>query len=124
MDSDIGVMPKACIFGSQSMIARHITHDNKRLVFVLPKIMHRDDVGMLQRGDCLCFALEPGSKLRIEGKLARQDLHRHLALHKWVTRKVYHCHASLAQLLQDFITAYVHWTLSNLVAASSTDGFR
>ena len=54
-------------------------HDDEGMPFVLVKLMYRADVGMIERRDRMCFALEALAGSGIVAHLFRQKLQRHRA---------------------------------------------
>jgi hypothetical protein len=54
--------------------ALKVFHGDERLSAIFADVVNRADVGMIERGGCLSFALKTGECLRITGNLFRQKL--------------------------------------------------
>ena len=63
------------------------------------------DVRMVERGEDLRFALEPGEAIGIVGEGIRQHLHRDVAIELGVARAIHLAHAAFADLRGDLIRA-------------------
>ena len=88
------------------------TGNHGREVFALDELHHervlldavdRRDVRMIQRGEHLRFAREPGEAIRIGGEQVGQDFDRDAAIELGVARPVDLTHASDTQGRDDFI---------------------
>src|SRR6266581_4508242 len=84
--------------------------------------MDLDNVGMVQGGNKLCFALETGDKMGVLFEIRVQQLDRDVALELRIERFPDLCHATMSQLLLEFIFAealwsYTHHSISSLVGA-------
>ncbi len=69
----------------------------------LVQAVDRRDVGVVQRGEQLRFALEAGEPLGTLREHGRQDLDRHLAIERGVEGLPHHPHAALADLVHDAV---------------------
>ena len=67
------------------------------------KAVDRGNVRMIQRGQDLSLALEPGQPLSILGELLRQDLDGNFALQSGVLGSVHLSHPALTDLLSDLV---------------------
>ena len=88
------------------MLQRHavqILHDDERLPVLLADFVDGADVGMVQGGGCLCFALKTGQGLRVLGNIIGQKLQRDEAAEAWVLGLVDHTHAAAAEFLDDAV---------------------
>src|SRR2546421_5748264 len=87
--------------------------------------MDLHNVGMVQRGNKLCFALETGDKMGILFQIGVQQLDRHVALELRIERFPDLCHASKSQSLLEFIFAEASWmcthnSLSSFMSRSAS----
>ena len=73
--------------------------------FLLARGVDGDDVGVVQPGRRLRLAAEALHRLAGQPQPARQDLQRHLAVERYLTRRVDHPHAAAAQLADDLEVA-------------------
>src|SRR5438876_11928984 len=71
--------------------------------------MDLDNVGMVQGGNKLCFALEPGDKMGVLFQIRVQQLDRDVALELRIERFPDLGHAPMAQLLLELIFAEASW---------------
>ena len=72
-------------------------HGDEGAAAIFADIVNRADVGMIQRGGGLCFALKTLERLRIVFKFRRQKFQRHRAVQLGVFRFVNDTHASAAK---------------------------
>ncbi len=70
---------------------------------LLVNFVDRADVGMVQRGSGLRFALEAGEGLRVFGNVVGQELQGDEAVQLHVLSLVDHTHAAAAELLDDAV---------------------
>jgi hypothetical protein len=70
-----------------------LLHDEVIHSVMLPDVMQRADVRMIERRDCLRFALESFAKLGLRGR-PRQNLDRDRTIQPRVSRLVYLSHAT------------------------------
>ena len=61
------------------------------------------DVGVVQRRQDLCFALEAGQPVGVVGKMVRQQLQRDVSLQPRVAAAKHHAHAAFAERRRDFV---------------------
>ena len=80
-------------------------HDERLDAAALFEAEDRGDVGMVELGEELGFALEPRQALLVRGEFGRQDLDRDLAVEPGVGRAVDLPHPALAQLGGDLVGA-------------------
>ena len=66
-------------------------------------VINRADVGVIERGCGLGFALETGERLRIAGNFIGQELEGDKAMQPGVFRLVDNAHATAAELFDDAI---------------------
>ena len=85
-------------------------------------VIHLDDVGVRQHGDCLGFVFKAADKLLVVEELVLQDFDGNLTVIEGVGTAVYIRHAADADQLVDFITAvkalakiFIHLSNSFLV---------
>ena len=78
-------------------------HGNERLAILFADVVDRADVGMVQRGRRLRFALKAGKSLRVAGNIFGQKLKRDESVQACVLRFVDHAHATSAKFLDDLI---------------------
>src|SRR5580658_1142782 len=76
---------------------------DKLLVALAANFVNGTNVGVIQSGSSLRFALETRERLRIAGYVAREELQRYEAPQPSVFCLVHHAHASAAQFFQDAI---------------------
>ena len=67
--------------------------------------VHRDDVGVVERGNRPGLAGEAQAAVVVGGQLRRQDLERHLATERGVLRLIHHAHPAGADLPHDSVVA-------------------
>ena len=74
---------------------------------LLADVVDGADVGMVQCGSGLGFALEARERLRVAGNVFRQELQGDEAVEPSVLGLVDHTHAAAAELLDDAVVAQV-----------------
>ena len=77
-------------------------HDEVELL-VIPNVVNRADVGVIQRGRGAGLTLKPFSGLRVLGEIIRQELHRNSASQPKILGLVDHSHAAATQLAQNAV---------------------
>ena len=60
-------------------------------------------MGIVERGEHLRFALEPGHALRVFGESLGQNFQRHLAPQLRITRAIHFAHPARPQRREDFV---------------------
>src|SRR4051794_14529806 len=70
---------------------------------LLPDLMDRADVGMVEGRRSLSFSLETSQGLGVSGDLVRQELQGNKAMESSVLGLVDHTHPAAAQLLDDAV---------------------
>jgi len=80
-----------------------ILHHDKGLALVLPNVVNRADVRVIQRGGSLRFTLEPFQGLPVLGEFFREEFQGDGALELGVLGLVHHAHAAPAELLQNAV---------------------
>src|SRR5437899_492900 len=78
-------------------------HRNKSLAILLPDVVDRANIRMIQRGCGLRLALETSQGLSVSGNLLRQKLESDETMESGVFGFVDNTHPTTAQLLQDAI---------------------
>ncbi len=78
-------------------------HSDERAAFVLADVVNSADVGMIQRGSGLRFALESRQCLRVFGNFVGQKFQGNKALEACVFGFVDHAHSAAPQFFQDAI---------------------
>ena len=78
-------------------------HDDEWLPVLLSDFMDGADVGMVECGGCLCFALKTGECLRIFRNFIGQKLQSNKAAELDVLGFINHAHAAAAELLHDAV---------------------
>ena len=89
-----------------AMLQRHAVqklHGDEGLAVLLADVVNGADVGMIQRGRGLRFALKAGQRLRIAGNVFGQELQGDEAVQPRVLGLVNHAHPAAAQLLDDAV---------------------
>ena len=84
------------------VLQRHaiqVLHDDERLVIFLSDFIDCADVGMIQRGSGLRFALKPSHRLGILGEFFGQELQCDEAVKRGVLCFVNHTHPATAEHL-------------------------
>ena len=72
---------------AQRLAGQELHHDVD-LAFVQARVVNRDDVRMRERGEGLCFALEPGAALGVAAKALRQQLDGNVSSQAHVPRAI------------------------------------
>src|SRR5437867_5238134 len=88
------------------MFQRHAVqklHRDESLASLLPNVIDRADIRMIQCGCGLRLALETGQGLSVSGNLLRQELQGHETMEPDIFGLVNDTHAATAQLLQDAV---------------------
>jgi hypothetical protein len=78
-------------------------HGDEGLAILLADVVNRANVGMVQRGGGLGFALESREGLRVAGDVLRQKFQRNEALEARVFGLVNDTHTSAAKLFDDAV---------------------
>ena len=78
-------------------------HHNERLAVLLADLVNGADVGMVQRGSCLRFALKPGEGLRILRNFIGQKFERDKTAKLDVFGFVDDAHSAATELLDDAV---------------------
>src|SRR6266700_7528257 len=78
-------------------------HGNESLAILLPGVIDRANIRMIQRGCGLRLPLETSQGLSVSGNLLRQKLESDETMEPGVLGLVDHTHTAAAQLLQDAI---------------------
>ena len=78
-------------------------HNEERMAVMLPDLMNRADIGMIESRGRLRLPLETSQCWGISGDLVRQELQGNKAMQGDVLRLVHHAHAATAQLLDDAV---------------------
>ena len=89
-----------------AMLQRHPVqklHGDKRLAVLLANVVNGADVGMIQGGCRLGFALETGQGLRVAGNFRGQKFEGNETVQAGVFGLVNHAHAATAQLLENAV---------------------
>src|SRR5580692_2036509 len=76
-------------------------HGDKSLSVLVIDFIDGADIGVVEGGRSLRFALEAGQSLRILRNLVRQELQGYKAVQLYVLSFVHHTHAAAAELLDD-----------------------
>ncbi len=85
----------------------HVLHDEEVQFLVLIDVVGADDVGMVEGGDGLRFAVEAFERGGVLGLGGRQHLDGHAAAHQLVFAEINAAHAAGAEALQHLILADV-----------------
>ncbi len=83
--------------------AGHVAHHKEGLSVFLAVVVHRDDGGVLERGDGLGLALEAGAERAVVQELARQHFDRYVALEARIVPAQDRRHAAFGDLRFDFV---------------------
>jgi hypothetical protein len=86
----------------------HLEHEVVDLVALhglLPYVVERADVGMVEGGDALRLALEARAELGVAGELLREDLQRHVAVESGIAGFEDLAHSPRPQLARDLVGA-------------------
>ena len=78
-------------------------HGDERLLMLVINLVNGADIGMVQGGCGLRFALESGQSLPILFNLVRQELQSDKAVQLYVLSLVDNAHPAAAQLLDDAV---------------------
>ena len=78
-------------------------HRNEGLSVLLANIVYRADIGMIQCGGRLGFALKTCQGLRIAGNILRQKLQRDKPFQPSVLSFIHHAHAAATEFLDDLV---------------------
>src|ERR1700690_1466020 len=78
-------------------------HGNERPAVLLANVINRADVGMIQRGCGLRFALKTGQGLRIAGNVFRQEFKCDKTMKPRVLGFVDHAHATAPEFLDNAV---------------------
>src|SRR5208283_1550241 len=78
-------------------------HGDECLSALLSNVINRADVGMVQSGCGLSFALKAGERLRVAGNVFRQELKGDKAMQACVLGLVDDTHSTAAQFLDDAV---------------------
>src|SRR6516164_10087254 len=85
--------------------ALDILHDQIMKASLLGDIVGMNDIGVIQRGDGLGFAIELLDEPGLFGEVNRKNFYRHSAVQVHVLGEVNDTHASRADPLQDVVAA-------------------
>jgi hypothetical protein len=78
-------------------------HGNESLPVLLANVVNRANVGMVECGCSLSFALKTGEGLRVSGNVFRQEFQRDEAMQPRVLSLVHDTHSTATELLDDAI---------------------
>src|SRR5580692_2221664 len=78
-------------------------HGDEGFSVLLANIMNRANVGMVQRGRRLSFALKSGESQRVAGDVFGQELQGDKTMQPNILRFVDHAHAAAAESLNDAV---------------------
>ena len=78
-------------------------HGDEGVAFVLADVVNGADVGMVQRGGGLGFALETAQRLRVSGDVVGKKFQRDEAVQARVFGLVDNAHAAAAELFDDAV---------------------
>src|ERR1700693_1280616 len=78
-------------------------HDKERMAVLLPDLIDRADIGMVESGGRLRLSLETGQGLGVFRDVLGQELQRDKATELGVFSLVDHTHSAAAELLNDAI---------------------
>ena len=87
-------------------------HSNERFAVLVVNFVDRADIGVIQCGGGLGFALEAAEGLRVFGYVVGQELESHKATELHILSFIDHTHTTAAHLLDDAIVGYGladHW---------------
>ena len=79
--------------------------DDVRLAVVCAKVVHGDDVGVVQRGGRTGFLLESAEPIGVGTEDQRHDLDRNVPAEPRIVRPIYLAHAAGAERGNDFVAA-------------------
>ena len=89
---------------ADAMLQRHAIqklHSDERLSVLLANVVDRADIGVIQGGSSLRFALKAAERLWVSGNFIGKELESDEAMQSRVLSLVDHAHAAAAQLLDD-----------------------
>ena len=101
--SSSGIGPRA--MRCEQVLALDQFHHERVHAAAIFEAVDLRDVGMVQRGERLRLALEPGEPLGILRERVGQDLDRHVATERRVARAIDLAHAAGAEGGEDFVRA-------------------
>src|SRR2546426_8661004 len=78
-------------------------HGNERLSILLANVINRADIGVVQGGRGLGFALKTSERMRVLGNFGGQELQGNETVQPHVLGLVDHTHASATELLDDVV---------------------
>ena len=78
-------------------------HDHEGPAIFLADVVNGADVGMVQRGCCLCFSAETAERLRIASYIFGQKLEGYEAVQAGVLGLVDHPHTSATEFFDDAV---------------------
>src|SRR4030095_2682766 len=78
-------------------------HDEEVRFARLLESVKRCDIGMIERGEDLCFAFETRNPFRIFRERLRQDLHGHTPSKPYIPGLIHLAHSARAQAALDFV---------------------
>ena len=84
-------------------LAFQILHDQVMSALLLADVIESADVGVLQAGDSVCFALEPLAQLGVITQMTGQDLDGNKTIQARVASFIHLAHASRADLGENLI---------------------
>src|ERR1700730_10982233 len=88
------------------MLQRHAVqklHDEERMALLLPDLIDRADIGMVESRSSLSFSLEAGQGLGVTGEVIGQKLQGDKSVQGHVLGLVDHTHPAAAELLNDTV---------------------
>ncbi len=84
-------------------LAFHALHHQEVHAVLMPDVVQRADVRMIQTRDCLGLALEALAPFGIAGEVCGQDFDRHCSIQPRVARPVNFSHPARAQRRDDLV---------------------
>src|ERR1700730_4892784 len=78
-------------------------HGDESLTAVLANVVNRADVGMIEGGSGLGFALKAGERLLVAGNIIGQEFEGYEAVQARVFRFVHNSHAAATEFLNDVV---------------------
>jgi len=84
-------------------LAFEVLQDEVVDAVLLPDVVERADVGMVEGGDGAGLALEARAQVRVRGQVFREDLDGYGAVQARVARLVHLAHAACAEAVQDLV---------------------
>src|SRR5579863_2974092 len=91
------------------MLQRHAIqklHDQEGVTVLLPDLMDRADIGMVESGGCPRLPLEAGQSLGVFGQVIGQELQGNKTMERGVLGLVDHTHSAAAQLFHDAVMGH------------------